>query len=142
MRLAIIKNNIVENVIAIDDATKISTIAHCETQGYLCVVTDLASPGWTYDGNTFTQPEPVIQEEVPPVRISTISKLDYMDRFTDAELAGIYTAAKQFVQIEVWLEKFKLATHIDLDDPRTVSGVHSLEAAGLIGQGRAAEILA
>jgi hypothetical protein len=46
------------------------------------------------------------------------------------------------VAVEVWLEKFKQATEINLDDPRTVSGVQALEEAGLIAPGRAAEILA
>ena len=71
-----------------------------------------------------------------------VSKLTFMERFTDAELVAIYTAAKQVVQIEVWLEKLKLTTgDIDLADPRTIGGVHALEAAGLIASGRAAEIL-
>lgn len=71
-----------------------------------------------------------------------ITKLDYMNRFTDAELATIYTIAKTNVAVEIWLEKFKLAAEINLDDPRTAGGVHALEAFGLIGVGRALEILA
>lgn len=77
-----------------------------------------------------------------PVVKRTLTRLEYMDRFTDAELAGIYTAAKSVVQVEVWLEKFKLAEFIDLTDQRTIAGVQSLEAAGLLAAGRAAEILA
>lgn len=71
-----------------------------------------------------------------------ITRLEYMNRFTDAELATIYTVAKSNVQVEVWLEKFKAATSIDLTDPRTIAGVQALEAVGIIGAGRAAEILA
>lgn len=78
----------------------------------------------------------------PTVRKAILTKLEYMDRFTDAELAGIYTAAKSSVQVEVWLEKFKLATDINIDDPRTIDGLQALEAAGLLAAGRAAEILA
>jgi hypothetical protein len=76
----------------------------------------------------------------PSVR--TLTKLEYMNRFTDAELAAIYTAAKSNVQVEVWLDKFKLAEEINLDDPSTISGVQALEAAGLLSTGRSAEILA
>lgn len=79
-------------------------------------------------------------EAPPPVR--RISKLAYMDRFTDAELAAIYTAAKTVVQVEIWLEKFKATAEVDLDDPRTVAGVQAMEVAGLLPPGRAAEILA
>jgi len=77
-----------------------------------------------------------------------VTKLEYMNRFTDTELATIYSAAKVSVLVEVWLAKFNAATpeadgtSVDLDDPRTVSGLHALEDGGLIGTGRAAEILA
>jgi hypothetical protein len=71
-----------------------------------------------------------------------LTKLEYMMRFTDAELAAIYTAAKQSVQVEVWLEKFKLAQEINLADTQTIAGVQALESAGLLDAGRAAEILA
>lgn len=71
-----------------------------------------------------------------------ISKLDYMNRFTDAELVSIYTAARTNVNVEIWLEKFKLSTQINLDDPKTLIGLQSLETLGLIATGRPAEILA
>lgn len=80
--------------------------------------------------------EPVI---APP--LGQISKLAYMERFADAELAAIYGAAKVSLAVEVWLEKFKLAEFIDLSDPRTLAGLQALEANGLIGTGRALEIL-
>lgn len=83
-------------------------------------------------------PEP----EPTPVSVRTLTKLEYMDRFTDAELEGIYTAAKTVVQVEIWLEKFKLATEVNLDDPRTIAGLQVMEAAGLLAVGRAAEIAA
>lgn len=70
-----------------------------------------------------------------------IGPLDLMRRFTDAELSGLYTAAKTNVMVEVWLERFKVAADINLDDPLAVAGMQALEAAGIIGVGRAAEIL-
>ena len=79
---------------------------------------------------------------VPPAPVRVLTKLQYMNRFHDAELAGIYTAAKTVVQVEIWLEKFKLASEINLDDPITIGGLQAMEVAGLIGAGRAAEILA
>lgn len=70
-----------------------------------------------------------------------ITRLDFMSRFTDTELVAIYSAAKSSVQIEVWLEKVKMATDISLTDPRTVSGIFALEQIGMIGPGRAKEVL-
>lgn len=78
---------------------------------------------------------------VPPAPVRVLTKLQYMERFTDAELAAIYTAAKSVVQVEIWLEKFKLATEVNLDDPATGAGLQAMEAAGLLAPGRAAEIL-
>ncbi len=90
---------------------------------------------------------PVVEVEPAPLA-RRLSKLEYMQRFTDAELEGIYSAAKVSTAVEVWLAKFNAAsvdadgTSIDLDDPRTVAGVNALESVGLIGVGRAAEVLA
>jgi hypothetical protein len=91
----------------------------------------LANYTWNPDSHGF-DPKPITR---------IVSKLDYMNRFNDAELAAIYTAAKTSVEIEIWLEKFKLSAEIFLDDPRTISGLNSLEQAGLITSQRITEIL-
>lgn len=70
-----------------------------------------------------------------------ISKVDFMDRFQEQELYAMYTVAKTNVAIEVFLKKFELAEFVNLDDPRTQAGVMALEQFGLIGAGRAQEIL-
>lgn len=91
-----------------------------------------------YQGKFRELPEDPVQPG--PVK-TQITKLEYMNRFTDTELAGIYTAAKNVIQVEVWLEKFKLATDISLADQRTIAGLQALEAVGLLDAGRAADIL-
>jgi hypothetical protein len=87
--------------------------------------------------------------EVTPSPIPRrLSKLDYMQRFTEAEMAGIYSAAKSSISLEVWLAKFNATTpdpdgtSVDLDDPRTIGGLFAMESAGLLAAGRAAEITA
>jgi hypothetical protein len=70
-----------------------------------------------------------------------ITKLEYMNRFYDYELAAIYTLAKTTIQIEIWLERFKFATVIDLNDLQIIQGMLSLEDHNIIALGRAAEIL-
>lgn len=84
--------------------------------------------------------EPPAPTPAPTKR--TLTKLEYMNRFTDAELAGIYTAAKTVIAVEIWLEKFKLATEINLDDPVTIAGLQAMEVATLLVVGRSQEILA
>lgn len=66
----------------------------------------------------------------------------FSDRFTDAEMQAILAAAETNAALKTWWEKFKLASDINLDDPATQGGVQALEIAGLIGEGRAAEVLA
>lgn len=79
-------------------------------------------------------------------KITRLSKLDYMNRFTDEELAAIFTAAKTNVLVEIWLAKFNATTpeadgtSIDLTDARLLQGLDALEAAGILSAGRAQEI--
>lgn len=80
--------------------------------------------------------EPVV---APP--LGQISQLEYMERFTDAELENIYGAEAVSLSVRVWLKKFEAADFIDLSDPRTLAGLQALEANGLIGAGRALEII-
>lgn len=70
-----------------------------------------------------------------------ISKADFMERFTDAELVTIYATAKQSIPVEVWLDRFRVAEFVNLADPRTAGGVRSLELVGILEPGRADQIL-
>jgi len=66
----------------------------------------------------------------------------FSDRFSEAEMQAILSAAEANPALKTWWEKFKLARDINLDDAATQSGVQALEIAGLLAMGRAAEILA
>lgn len=84
----------------------------------------------------------VIAAEVAKAAASKLSKIAFMDRFTLEEMAGIYTAAKTNVVVEIFLDKMKLAEFIDVADANTIAGVNALASAGLLTEARAAEILA
>lgn len=76
-----------------------------------------------------------------------LTKLVFIGRI-GSEFAGILTAAKTNVQVELFVRMLDWATpdpdgtSVDLDDPRVVEALTTLEAAGLIGAGRAQEIRA
>lgn len=72
----------------------------------------------------------------------TLAKYDFISRFTPTERAGILAAAKLSPTIEVYLFDLQMAPTVQLDSQQTVDGVNALQAAGLIGPGRAAQILA
>ena len=131
---ALIKDSKVVNVIEADQAFADSIASEWDA----VVPANGMGIGWSYVNGVGTAPEPSAPQ---PVSVRTLTKLQYMNRFTDAELAGIYTAAKSNVAVEIWLEKFKLASEVNLDDSATVAGLQAMEAAGLLAVGRAAEIL-
>lgn len=72
----------------------------------------------------------------------TVSRLAFTERLTDDELFAIYAAAKTDVRVEVFLDRFKISEQIDLLDQRLIDSIRYLEAAGLLADGRAAEVLA
>ena len=80
-------------------------------------------------------------ETTPETPKANLSKLEFINRFTDQELVGIYQAAAVSIPVQIWLDKFKLAEFINTSDPQTISGVNNLELAGMIVAGRANEIL-
>ena len=74
-----------------------------------------------------------------------ITRLAFLDRFTDAEAVAIDLASMgatvEAASVRRYLSKVNAATFIDLDRADTRAGVQALEAGGLLGEGRALEIL-
>lgn len=119
MRYALIKNGITVNII------------EASQQFVDALVTAGKIDSYTTDDVTF-DPNPKRR----------LTRLEFFQRFTPSEQAAVRTAAKSNVGLENYLAMMELATYIDLDRPDTIAGVQQLEAATLIGPGRAAEILA
>ena len=82
-------------------------------------------------------PAPPVQDHAPVL----LTKLQYLRRFTQLERITIRTAAAQSPALADYLHMLELAEEINLADPDTVAAVQMLEGAGLIAQGRTAEIL-
>ena len=76
-----------------------------------------------------------------PIVAMTWTKLEYLRRFTQAERIAIRGAAKVVPELEDYLQLLELATEVRSDDPDIASALAMLEGAGLIGAGRAGEIL-
>ena len=79
-------------------------------------------------------------EAVPVPR--TVTKLEYLRRFTTTERVAIRAAAAANPVLDDYLKLMELAQEINLDDPDTIAAVQMLEQSGLIAPGRAAEVLA
>lgn len=71
-----------------------------------------------------------------------ITKLAFLNHMTSDERIGIRAAAAQSPAIADYMAMLDAAQDVDLTDARTIGGVQALEASSLIGEGRAAVILA
>lgn len=70
-----------------------------------------------------------------------ITQLAFRNRFLPAEKTAIYTAAETNIEVRIWLDDLAATTSVRLNNAQTIASVQALEAAGLIGEGRADEIL-
>ncbi|WP_072281636.1 hypothetical protein [Rappaport israeli] len=76
------------------------------------------------------------------IKPSKITKLAFVRRFSDEEYHALAQARSQNPQLAGWWEKLNFALNINLADQETITGIYFLEKMGLIGKGRAAQILA
>ena len=80
--------------------------------------------------------------DVPVTPSRRLTRKQFTERFSAVELQAVLAAVSSNGALRAWWEKFCLADDINLDDPATLAGAQALEIAGLIGSGRAAEVLA
>jgi hypothetical protein len=80
-------------------------------------------------------------EPAPPPPPPIITKLAFRYRLTDAEYVGILTAAKTDVEVAAWVETFNMVAQVNLDDPRTASGLEMMVTKSLLTEERKTEIL-
>lgn len=134
MRYAIIENDKVANIVVSGSPLDVNWIE----------VDDTVDIGDIYINGEFVK--------VHVVGDRHITVLAFRNRFTQAEkitldLASIdnpsasMASRQQSAALRVTLADLAVATFIDLDRPDTRNSVHGLESVGIIGTGRAAEIL-
>ena len=66
---------------------------------------------------------------------------DFISLFTNAEKDDLFEAAKTIKKANTFVEVIKLVGSADLDGDFIITHVNLMESAGIIGSGRAAEIL-
>lgn len=84
---------------------------------------------------------PILQDPPPPQPRRDLTTLEFLDRFTDAELAGIHRAGQSDDAVAVWIAKAQAARTIPLDLQRTRDGMKMLVDKGLLTSIRRDEIL-
>jgi hypothetical protein len=70
-----------------------------------------------------------------------LTQEEFARRLTDSELRAIYTLAKNNIDVEIWLDRFKMAKEIDLDDSFLVNGLYGLAQVGIFTDERIIELL-
>jgi hypothetical protein len=91
-----------------------------------------------FDDGTFGVVEASFSGRTVDMRIT---KLAFKQRFTADERIAIRNAAAVDPQIYDFEDLVNAATYIDLSRADTIAAVSAIEQAGLIGSGRAVEIL-
>lgn len=132
---AIVKDGVVDNIVVVEPDSPI--ISKCPGWVFIADNPQRIHIGWLYDGVEFTKPPPIY----PPDPASIITKLAFRFRLTDAEYVGILSAAKDDVEVAAWVETFNMVTQINLDDPRTKSGLDMMVSKNLLTAERETEIL-
>lgn len=140
VRVALINHGLVDNVVLVEDGS----LGHLGLQqSYDTVIeTNTAGPGWRWtpeDGFTPPDPRP---EPVSPQPVASLSRLEFLRRFTPAERKAIFQARKNSFDLDDFMYLLELADSVRLDNADVTAGLALLEAGGLLATGRAAEILA
>jgi hypothetical protein len=73
---------------------------------------------------------------------NVLTKREFLKKFTPTEYGNIKAACAANATVDYFWQLFTLAEEVNMSDPDTAGGIGLLEQAGLIGAGRAAEILA
>ena len=75
-------------------------------------------------------------------RIGVLTSAAFVQRFTPAEYGAIRAAAEQVAEVASAIGELVDSPMVVLTDPRIPPGLAMLTAAGLLAEGRAAEIMA
>lgn len=90
------------------------------------------------------QPDVVAPPPPPPAPVK-ITRLAFLNRFTDAEAITIDLASQgatvNAASMRRYMQKVNAAEFIDLTRPDTRAGVQALQSVGILAAGRAAVIL-
>lgn len=101
----------------------------------------VAWPGMEFDAFDHAEYSDTVIDSQPQASGGILTRRGFIKRFTVSEYAAIKTAAQSNDTVDYYWQMFCLAEEIDTNDPDTVAGMTMLEQAGLIGPGRATEVL-
>jgi len=141
VKYALVRNGKVE--VILDDLTDEQILENSAYyENIIDVTNDAITPevGWTFNGSVLVPPAGTVAK--PSMKIT---RLAFLNRFTDVEVAAIEVFAFQNTPIAASLRgalrKQSVSNYMDLERIDTVVGISNLVALGLITQQRATQIL-
>lgn len=132
MKISLIKNNVVENIIIAESVQQASTMF----PAYVCLQTRSEGVGYLYSPGTDSFSAPAQENKI------ALSRYEFISRFTSSELAAIYTRAATDANTLVFVKKLELSGEVQLNNPEVSQGLDYLIAVGVIQSARKAQILA
>jgi len=149
---AIVEAGAVARIVDIDPAMHASWVAtgNPKADAYRRVVTDQVPP---HDIETqAVEPYFVVASDrvtrawlLRPLTTDELRKnwtaLEFLSRFTDAELASIETAREADAVVQSFYRSALAAQEVVSDDPRTIAGMNYLVSIGILSLGRVQAIL-
>jgi hypothetical protein len=143
MKIALMNNNVVTNMIVTDDN---DNNYNPNPPDSIEITDSTGTPniGWLYENGVFVAPPP----PPPPPPKTTFTKFGFRSRFTSDELLAVDNfannstlTAEQKAALTTITKNFDAAQNIDLTNAATIQGVDYLATAGLITADRANQIL-
>lgn len=131
MKITLIKNNFVENVIECKSLLEAITLF----PGHECKTHNLETIGDEMLNGA-------VKTHAPINKIIIVTKTEFLARFSDAELAAIYSHDLTDVGIKILLDKVNNAIEIDLTSAELAEGMGYLQSQGYLTLARMNEILA
>ena len=132
MICALVQDNVVVDIQTLDD------IGYAQAAANYQIVIDIdgISPppqiGWIFNGSTLVS---------NGSNVWHITKLKFRQRFTNAELMGIFQAASSNYMIQALLDNQRVSDFTDLNDPTLMAGMEYLYSLGLLTQARVTQIM-
>ena len=123
MRLIVIKQGIVENLVAVTPETEVTAKVFLEDQGFVIVGSDApVSIGWTYDESTGEFQEAVAADTTT----WDISKNAFKKRFPRAKWNAASMASTSNSLLYDFFETYREVPYVTLTDPETYYAVMAL----------------
>jgi len=132
MRYALVKNNVVHNVI-VADPDYVSEISPEYDNVVLLDYPEeetVSGPGWTYNPTT-GEFSPPVEPEPEVIETWKITKLAFKNRFPRAKWMASKAASAVDPNMDDFFETFNLATYIDLEREDTRADVTFLTGASI-----------